>query len=121
MIGALIFKLVSWRTQRSLDNEQNMNQFRAVVDFLWLAARCIAFIWAISAVLILILFVVGSEAEGYSWGERILIAVKYAAYVGGLFGSLLAVTLTLKSWRIDRANKKKLARREQSSEKNKLS
>ena len=84
---------------------------RAVVDFLWLTARCIAFIWAITAVLILILFIVGNEAEGYSWGERILIAIKYAAYVGGIFGTLLAITLSLKSWRITRSNKKKLSRR----------
>jgi len=86
---------------------------RSVLDFLWLAARCIAFIWVVSAVLILILFAVGTEADGYSWGERIIIAIKYAAYVGAIFGSLLAITLALKSWRIDRANKKKLARREQ--------
>ena len=70
------------------------------------------FIWAVSAVLILILFLIGSEAEGYNWGERIIIAVKYAAYVGGIFGGLLAVMLSLKSWRVNRANKKKLARRE---------
>lgn len=94
---------------------------RGFIDFLWLAVRCIAFIWAVSAILILILFVIGSEAEGYSWGERILIAVKYAAYVGVIFGSLLAVTLALKSWRIRRANKKKLTRREQSREKAKSS
>ena len=91
-----------------------------VIDFLWLAARCIAFIWAVSTALILILFIVGSEAEGYSWVERVLIAVKYATYVGGIFGGLLAITLALKSWRITRANNKKLARRDQRSEKNSL-
>ena len=69
-----------------------------------------------STVLILILFLIGSEAEGYSWGERIIIAVKYAGYVGTIFGSLLAVTLSLKSWRITRANKKKLARREKAKQ-----
>jgi len=84
---------------------------RGFVDFLWLAIRCVGFIWAVSAVLIIILFAVGSEAEGYSWGERIWIAIKYAGYVGGIFGGLLAITLTLKSWRIERANQKKLARR----------
>ena len=89
---------------------------RAILDFLWLTARCIAFIWVITAVLILILFIVGSEAEGYSWGERILIAVKYAAYVGGIFGSLLAITLSLKNWRISRSNKKKLARRDKQNQ-----
>lgn len=89
---------------------------RAVLDFIWLAIRCIAFIWLISAILILILFAVGTEAEGYSWGERIIIALKYAAYVGGIFGSLLAITLALKSWRIERANKKKLARREKAKQ-----
>ena len=89
---------------------------RSVIDFLWLTARCIAFIWAVTAVLILILFIIGSEAEGYSWGERILIAIKYAAYVGGIFGTLLAITLSLKSWRITRSNKKKLARREKQNQ-----
>ena len=89
---------------------------RLLLDFLWLTARCIAFIWAVSTVLILILFLIGSEAEGYSWGERIIIAVKYAGYVGTIFGSLLAVTLSLKSWRITRANKKKLARREKAKQ-----
>ena len=89
---------------------------RPLLDFLWLALRCIAFIWIVSAVLILILFAVGSEAEGYSWAERIIIAIKYAGYVGGIFGSLLAITLALKSWRIDRANKKKLARREKAKQ-----
>ena len=89
---------------------------KSVVDFLWLTARCIAFIWAVTAVLILILFIIGSEAEGYSWGERILIAIKYAAYIGGIFGTLLAITLSLKSWRITRSNKKKLARREKQNQ-----
>ena len=89
---------------------------KSVIDFLWLTARCIAFIWAVTAVLILILFIIGSEAEGYSWGERILIAIKYAAYVGGIFGTLLAITLRLKSWRITRSNKKKLARREKQNQ-----
>ena len=89
---------------------------RRLVDFLWLTARCIAFIWAVTAVLILFLFVIGSEAEGYSWGERLLIAVKYAAYVGGIFGTLLAITLSLKSWRITRANRKILARKEKAKQ-----
>jgi hypothetical protein len=89
---------------------------KGLASFLWLAIRCIIFISVISAVLILILFAVGTEAEGYSWGERILIAIKYAVYVGGIFGSLLAIALTLKSWRIERSNKKKLARREKAKE-----
>ena len=89
---------------------------RPLLDFLWLTARCIAFIWVVSAILTLILFVIGSEAEGYSWGERVLIAIKYAGYVGGIFGSLLGITLSLKSWRITRANKKKLARREKAKQ-----
>lgn len=89
---------------------------RHFIDFFWLTARCMAFIWAVSAILILILFVIGSEAEGYNWGERILIAVKYAAYVGCIFGSLLAVTLSLKNWRITRANKKILARKEKAKQ-----
>lgn len=88
---------------------------KPVVDFLWLGARCIAFIWAVSAMLILILFAVGSEAEGYSWGERILIAVKYAAYLGGIFGGLLAVYLWWQNLKITRQNKKKLARKEKTN------
>lgn len=83
---------------------------RAFVDFLWLAVRCIAFVWIVTAVLILILFVVGTEAEGYSWAERIILAVRYAGYVGGIFGGLLAVYLWWQSWKITRRNKKKLAR-----------
>ena len=86
---------------------------RGFIDFLWLAIRCILFIWAVSAVLILILFVVGTEAEGYSWGERILIAIKYAAYVGGIFGGLLAIYLWWQNWKIKRRNKKTQTRKEQ--------
>lgn len=89
---------------------------KALTEFLWLTAKCVFFIWAVSAVLILILFAIGSEAEGYSWGERMIIAVKYAAYVGGIFGSLLAITLSLKTWRINRENQKKLARREKAKQ-----
>jgi hypothetical protein len=90
---------------------------RGALDFLLLTVRCVIFIWAVATVLILILFAVGSEAEGYGWGERIFIAIRYAGYVGGIFGSLLALTLSLKTWRIERANQKKLARRHQSREK----
>lgn len=83
---------------------------KSFIDFLWLTVKCVLFIWAVSAVLIIILFAIGSEAEGYSWGERVLIAVKYAAYVGGIFGALLAVYLWWQSWRIERKNRKKAAR-----------
>ncbi len=83
---------------------------KALVEFLWLTARCIAFIWAVTAGLILILFAIGSEAEGYSWGERIIIAIKYAGYVGGIFGGLLAFYLWWKNWKITRANRKKTER-----------
>jgi len=89
---------------------------KGFVEFLWLTVKCVFFIWAVSAVLILILFAVGSEAEGYSWGERFVIALTYAAYVGGIFGSLLAITLSVKAWRIDRENRKKLARREKAKQ-----
>jgi len=88
---------------------------RGLIDFLWLTLRCILFIWAMSAVLILILFAIGSEAEGYGWGERILIAVKYAAYVGGIFGSLLAIYLWWQNWKITRKNKKMQARKKKTS------
>jgi hypothetical protein len=89
---------------------------RGLLDFLWLLIRCVLFIWTIVAILILILFTIGSEAEGYSWGERIVIAAQYAAYVAGIFGSLLAIMLAVKSWRIERANRKKLARREKAKQ-----
>ena len=81
-------------------------------DFIWLTVRCVLFIWTVSAVLILILFAVGTEAEGYSWAERILIAIKYATYVGGIFGGLLAIYLWWQSWKISQRNKKTLARKE---------
>ena len=88
---------------------------RALLDFLWLAIRCIAFIWAVSAVLILILFAVGSEAEGLTLTEKLITAVKYAAYVGGIFGSLLAVYIWWQNWKILRRNKKTRARKEKTS------
>jgi len=88
---------------------------RPLIDFLWLAVRCILFIWVVSTVLILILFAIGSEAEGYSWGERILIAIKYAGYVGGIFGSLLAIYLWWQNWKVTRRNKKMQARKEKTS------
>lgn len=83
---------------------------KAIVDFLWLVLRCVLYIWAVTTVLILILFAVGSEAEGYSWGERIILAIKYAGYVGGVFGGLLAIYLWWQNWKIKRVNKKKAAR-----------
>ncbi len=85
---------------------------KSMINFLWLILRCVAFIWIISTILILILFVVGSEADGLSLSERLITALRYGGYVGGIFGTLLALYLALKSWRIDRNNKKKLARRE---------
>ena len=88
---------------------------RSLLDFLWLAIRCIAFIWAVSAVLILILFAVGSEAEGLTLTEKLITAVKYAAYVGGIFGSLLAVYIWWQNWKISRRNKKTRARKEKTS------
>ena len=88
---------------------------RALIDFLWLAFRCIAFIWIVTSILILILFAVGTEAEGYSWAERLILAIKYAGYVGGIFGGLLAVYLWWQSWKITRRNKKTQARKEKTS------
>lgn len=85
---------------------------RGLLDFIWLLIRCIAFIWIVTAVIILVLFAVGSEAEGYSWGERGLIALRYAGYVGGIFGSLLAAYFWWQAWKIRRKNKKTLARKE---------
>lgn len=89
-----------------------LREMKSLIDFLWLTVRCIAFLWVMVTILILILFVVGTEAEGYNWGERIVIAIKYGGYVAAIFGTLLAITLALKSWRIERSNQKKLARRE---------
>ena len=88
---------------------------RALLDFLWLAVRCIAFIWAVSAVLILILFAVGSEAEGLTLTGKLITTIKYAAYVGGIFGSLLAVYIWWQNWKISRRNKKTRAQKEKTS------
>lgn len=82
-----------------------------LIDFIWLLIRCVLFIWVVSAILILILFAVGTEAEGYSWAERAVIAAKYAAYVGGIFGTLLALYIWWQNWKITRRNKKTLARK----------
>lgn len=90
---------------------------RGLLDFLWLVVRCAAFIWTVSAVLILILFTVGSEAEGLTLGEKIITAVKYAAYVGGIFGSLLAVFIWWQNWKISRRNKKTRARQDKTKQK----
>lgn len=85
---------------------------RGLLDFLWLVVRCAAFIWAVSVVLILILFAVGSEAEGLTLGEKLITAVKYAAYVGGIFGGLLALYIWWQNWKISRRNRKTRARKE---------
>ena len=86
-----------------------------LLDFLWLAIRCIAFIWAVSSVLILVLFLIGSEAEGLTLMERFITAIKYAAYVGGIFGGLLAVYMWWQNWKISRRNKKTRAQKEKTS------
>jgi len=88
---------------------------RNLLDFLRLTVRCIAFIWAVSAVLILILFAVGSEAEGLTLSEKLITAIKYAAYIGGIFGSLLAIYIWWQNWKITRRNKKRRARKEKMS------
>jgi len=85
---------------------------RRALDFLWLIIRCCLFIWAVSTILILILFAIGSEADGLTLAERIWTAVRYAAYVGGLFGSLLAIYIWWQNWKITRKNKKTRARKE---------
>ena len=84
---------------------------KGLLDFLWLWFRCVLFILVIAAILILILFAVGSEAEGYSWAERLGIAAQYAAYVASIFGSLLAIYIWWQNWKITRRNKKTLARK----------
>ena len=90
---------------------------RGLLDFLWLVVRCAAFIWTVSAVLILILFTVGSEAEGLTLGEKLITALKYAAYVGGIFGTLLAVFIWWQNWKISRRNKKTRARQDKTKQK----
>lgn len=85
-----------------------------LLDFLRIWLRCVLFIWFISAILILILFAIGSEAEGYSWAERTEIAAQYAGYVGAIFGSLLAIYIWWLNWKISRRNKKTRARRDKS-------
>jgi len=88
---------------------------KVLVDFLWLTIRCIGFICAVSAVLILILFMIGSEAEGLTLSEKFITAAKYAGYVGGIFGSLLASFIWWQNWKITRRNKKTRARKEKTS------
>jgi len=83
---------------------------KGLLDFVWLWLRCALFIWLIAAILILILFAVGSEADGYSWAERLSFAAQYAAYVADIFGSLLAIYIWWQNWKITRRNKKTLAR-----------
>jgi len=85
---------------------------KSFLDFLWLTVRCVLFIWIVSTVLILILFAVGTEAEGLSITEKLITAITYAAYVGGIFGSLLAIYIWWQNWKITRRNKKKLSRKE---------
>jgi len=85
---------------------------KAVINFLWLLIRCMAFLWAVITVIILILFVIGTEGEGYSWAERIVIAIRYAGYVAAIFGTLLALQIWWKNWRIERSNRKKSERRD---------
>lgn len=87
---------------------------KALTDFLWLTLRCIAFLWVMIAIIIMILFAVGTEGDGYSWGERFLIALQYAAYVAAIFGTLLAIWIWWQNWKVDRGNRKKSARKKNS-------
>jgi len=82
------------------------------IDFLWLLIRCIGFIWLITTLIILVLFMIGSEAEGLTLSEQLTTAFRYAGYVGGIFGTLLAIYVWWQTWKIKRRNKKMLARRE---------
>ena len=84
----------------------------AFIQFIWLALRCIAFLWVIIALIILGLFVIGSEGDGYNWGERFILAIKYSAYVSFIFGPLLGFYLSWQSWKVDLRNRKTLSRKD---------
>jgi hypothetical protein len=88
---------------------------RAPLTFLWLWGRCVAFLWVGISLIILGLFAVGHEAEGYSWAERLGYAVRYGFYVASVFGTLLAIMIGWQSWRTERRNAKILARRDKTS------
>ncbi|WP_427454024.1 hypothetical protein [Litorimonas sp. WD9-15] len=85
---------------------------RALISFLWLTVRCVTFLWMIITTIILILFAVGTEAEGYSWAERLQIAALYAGYAAVIFGLLLAVWIFYRTWKSNQRNRKILSKRQ---------
>ena len=83
-----------------------------LLQFLRLTLRCIAFLWMVVTLIILGLFVIGSEGDGYSWTERIIIAIKYGAFVSILLGFLLGLYLFWQSWKVEYKNRKTLSKRD---------
>jgi len=47
----------------------------------------------------------------------VITALKYAAYIGGIFGGLLAIFIWWQNWKISRKNKKTLARQDKTKQK----
>ncbi len=85
-----------------------------LIQFIWLSVRCIAFLWIMITLIILGLFIIGSEGEGYSWAERFIIAMKYSAYISVIFGPFLGLFLSWQSWKVDLRNRKTLSRKDKS-------
>lgn len=83
---------------------------KSLLTFIWLWLRCVAFLWLVIGLIILGLFVVGQEAEGYNWAERFGYAARYGFYVASIFGTLLAIAIGWQSWRAERRNAKIMAR-----------
>ena len=83
-----------------------------LLQFLWLSLRCIAFLWFVITLIIVGLFVFGTEGEGYIWADRFIIAMKYSAYVSLIFGPLLGLYLSWQSWKVEHRNRKTLSRKD---------
>lgn len=84
---------------------------RPILNFCLLLVKSVLFIWVIAFVIVLTLFLVGHEADGLTTGEKITTAVLYGFYVGAMFGSLLAIYISVRDWNTDRKNRKILARK----------
>jgi len=84
---------------------------RHLLNFVLLLVKSILFIWIIAFVIVLILFFVGHEADGLTLGEKITTAALYGFYVGAMFGSLLAIYISVRDWNTNRKNRKIIARK----------
>lgn len=84
---------------------------RHLLNFILLLIKSILFIWIVAFVIVLILFFVGHEADGLTTGEKITTATLYGFYVGAMFGSLLAIYISIRDWNTNRKNRKIIARK----------